>query len=92
MPLATLCVNLVGCFLIGLFSAMPVRLPGMGKHLSLLLTVGICGGFTTFSTFSNETLIMFRGGQPLLALAYIGANVVAGLLLVYLGVCASRLL
>lgn len=92
MPLATLCVNLVGCFLIGFFSAMPMRFPGMSKHVSLLLTVGLCGGFTTFSTFSNETLIMLRSGQPLLALAYIGANVVAGLLLVYLGICASRLL
>lgn len=92
MPLATLCVNLLGCFLIGFFSSIPVRFPEINRHLCLLLTVGLCGGFTTFSTFSNESLIMMRSGQLMFALAYIGANVIFGLLLVYLGICASRLL
>jgi len=58
-PLATLCVNILGSFLIGFLSAWVARTI-LTNDLRLLLVVGLCGGFTTFSTFSNEGLQRFR--------------------------------
>lgn len=73
-PLGTFAVNVVGCFLIGLLGAWIVR-HSLSPDLRLLLVVGLCGGFTTFSTFSNEALGLMRSGQPLLCFAYIVASV-----------------
>lgn len=78
---ATVTVNVVGSFLIGLL----MSLCGQGTML-LMLTVGLCGGFTTFSTFSSQSLSLFQNGRPLLALAYIFGTLVFCLLAVWLGV------
>lgn len=78
-PWSTLLVNVVGSFCIGLFYAMSDRL-----HLSVetrtLFTAGLCGGFTTFSTFSNDTLELLRHGQWTLAMLYIVPSIVLGVL------------
>lgn len=83
-PYGTLAVNIAGCFLIGLFGAASSRF-GWPEEVRLILTVGICGGFTTFSTFSNECLAMMRGGDWLSAVGYVAASAVLGLAAVYLG-------
>lgn len=83
-PVGTLVVNILGCLLIGVFYGMAER-HGMGSQLKLLLTVGFCGGFTTFSTFMNENLTLLRSGQLLMAAAYAGASVALGLLAVWAG-------
>lgn len=83
-PAGTLVVNVLGCLLIGVFYGMAER-HGMGGELKLLLTVGFCGGFTTFSTFMNENLALLRSDQFLLAAAYAGASVALGLLAVWAG-------
>ena len=88
IPLATLAVNLVGCFLIGLL----IGLCSDTSHLRLLFITGFCGGFTTFSTFTAESYSMFREGSYGLALLYIAGSVLIGLLALWLGLFLSRLL
>lgn len=78
---ATVTVNIVGSFLIGLLMSVCGQ-----STLLLLLTVGLCGGFTTFSTFSSQSLALFQNGQTMLALAYIFGTLVFCLLAVWLGV------
>jgi len=84
-PWATLLVNLLGCFLIGLFWGAFSKTAGEGGNLALFLTVGLCGGFTTFSTFSKEALILLQGGNVWGFLGYVAVSVVAGVALVALG-------
>ena len=76
-PWATLGVNVAGSFLIGLFYALSARL-GLSEETRLFLTTGLCGGFTTFSTFSHEGLGMLRQGSYLPFLAYVTASVALG--------------
>lgn len=91
-PLATLTINIVGSFLIGLFSGWLARLAGgaNAETLRLVLVVGFCGGFTTFSTFSNETVRLIESSHYLAAAGYILVSVLAGLLAVFLGSLLSR--
>ena len=90
-PWATLTVNVVGSFLIGLLSGLVSRHFGEnGESVRLFAVVGFCGGFTTFSTFSNETFRMIEGSQWLSAAVYVGVSVLAGLAAVFLGYVVSK--
>ncbi|MFV0544594.1 MAG: fluoride efflux transporter CrcB [Bacteroides sp.] len=84
----TFCVNIIGCLLIGLFYSLSERF-NLSLELRLLLTVGLCGGFTTFSTFSNDGLSLieghFYGTFILYTLLSIGLGLVAVLAGGYLG-------
>jgi CrcB protein len=74
-PFGTLVVNLVGCVLVGLL--MKLFLHAQTEQLlKTALVVGFCGGFTTFSTFSNETIGLFAGGEYGRAFIYIVASLV----------------
>ena len=78
LPLGTLAVNVLGCFAIGIISAALSR-NGMGSDTwRLFLSVGFCGGFTTFSTFSNETFQLLSSGHVATALAYVASSIVIG--------------
>ena len=84
-PWATLVVNLVGCFLIGLLWGVFSKNGTEGSNWALFLTVGLCGGFTTFSTFSKEALVMLQGGNVWGFAGYVAISVIAGIALVALG-------
>jgi fluoride exporter len=82
-PFGTLFVNISGCFLIGVLYALTARnnlTPGWG----LFLITGICGGYTTFSTFSYESLSLLRNGDLFYGTAYISASVILGILATFL--------
>jgi CrcB protein len=84
-PFGTLVVNLIGCFVIGFLSQLAEARGAFTSDSRALVFVGILGGFTTFSSFGNDTINLLRDGETFNALANVGANVILGLLLVWLG-------
>lgn len=91
-PSGTLVVNVLGSFVIGLVMALSLERGAIHDDLRILLTTGFCGGFTTMSTFSYETLALLRDGEQLLALGNVGGTLVASLAAVWLGSLVARLL
>jgi CrcB protein len=83
-PYATLAVNVIGCFGIGLVLPTIDRAVALPPDLRLLIVVGFLGGFTTFSAFGNETIALVRAGGTV-ALLNVAANVLLGLAAVVLG-------
>lgn len=88
-PYGTLVVNLGGSFLIGLLWGL-FEFFNLSSNLRTFLFIGILGGFTTFSSYSLETLNLFREGDLKLGIANIAANNILGLLLVFLGFAAAK--
>ena len=84
-PYGTLAVNLVGCLVIGFLSRLAGSRGIFTAETRALVFVGVLGGFTPFSTFSNETLNLLRDGQWLPALANVAAHLLLGLAAVWLG-------
>lgn len=93
-PWSTFAVNILGCFLIGLFYGIFDRhAPStfLSPELRLLLTVGFCGGFTTFSTFINENYLLFQSSNLHIVAAYVAASVIAGFIMLYAGYTVCRI-
>ena len=90
-PWGTLAVNLLGCFIIGFIYGLIDRGFSLSAGMKLFLTVGFCGGFTTFSTFMHENYLLFGGGNPILFISYMAVSVIFGLLLVYSGFYLSSI-
>ena len=84
-PYGTLTVNLIGCFVIGFLGQLTETRGIFTPETRLLVFIGLLGGFTTFSSFGNDTLNLARSGQMFNALGNVAANVIFGLLLVWLG-------
>ena len=84
-PYGTLTVNLIGCFVIGFLGELAEARGIFASETRLLVFIGLLGGFTTFSSFGNDTLNLARSGQMLNALTNVAVNVIFGLLLVWLG-------
>lgn len=82
-PIKTLLINIVGSFLIGLISALAVKNKNISEQIVLLLKVGICGGFTTFSTFAYESADLLKNGHTAVALAYVCTSIILGVLAVF---------
>ena len=91
-PVNTLLINLIGAFVIGVVASAGSRYGAENSGLVLFLKVGLCGGFTTFSTFSLEGLALVQTGHFLIFMAYAVSSVVLCLLAVWLGYTAAALL
>lgn len=84
-PYGTLTVNLIGCFVIGFLGQLAEARGVFASETRLLVFIGVLGGFTTFSSFGNDTLNLARSGQMFNALINVAVNVIFGLLLVWSG-------
>ncbi len=75
-PIKTFCINVAGAFLIGVIVAVSQKHSAIDPRLLLFLKVGVCGGFTTFSTFALETFDLIKAGSAVTAVLYIVLSVV----------------
>ncbi|MBO6536346.1 MAG: fluoride efflux transporter CrcB [Balneolaceae bacterium] len=91
-PIGIFVVNILGCLLIGFLAGLFELKSWMNVELRLFVFVGLLGGFTTFSTFANDTFLLGKQGEMLAALINSGGQVLVGLLCVWLGYLLTRLL
>lgn len=91
-PVGTLSINIVGSFFIGIVAEYWAIKSGLPQPIRLFLTTGIAGGFTTFSTFSLETALLWERGQPLAAVAYVAASIVLSIGALFGGLYLVRIL
>jgi CrcB protein len=89
-PVATLAVNVIGSLAMGLLAGWLAR-HGAAEGWRLLLAVGVLGGFTTFSAFSLELVLMLQRGEAGAAFAYAGLSLLLGISALYAGLAAARL-
>ena len=94
LPWGTILINIAGSFVIGLFTALFAGAAGASTpvEIRLFVLVGVCGGYTTFSSFSLQTLTLLQTGQPVRAIVNVVASVVLCLLAVWLGHSAPAVL
>lgn len=90
-PVSTFCVNIIGCFLIGLFYASSLKYVSVPAEWRLFLTTGFCGGFTTFSAFAYENIMLLQQGNTTLFILYTIASFVLSLLAVLAGINIIKL-
>lgn len=90
-PFGTFFVNISGCFLIGLIYGLSERDSLFSPGWKMFLTVGFCGGFTTFSTFANENLAMLRDGDIFHFMLYTGLSVFLGIAATFSGVLITKI-
>ena len=91
-PWATLLVNLTGCLIIGLLLGLFSKTSNEGSSWQLFLTVGFCGGFTTFSTFANESFQMLQNGNIAGFIAYVTTSIFVGIALIALSFWLVKIL
>lgn len=90
-PLATLTVNIVGSLLMGLLVGALARfMPAWQAEARLFAAVGVLGGFTTFSSFSLDTIVLIERGELPLAILYVALSVVVCVIGLYLGLLITR--
>lgn len=92
IPVGTLLVNVAGSLLIGILMGLSERSTIISAEARMFLMVGLCGGFTTFSSFTMENLTLVHNGQLLAVLIYTGLSLLLGFFAVYLGYALTNLL
>ena len=91
-PFGTLGVNALGSFIVGVVMALSLERGTLPPNARIFLAIGLCGGFTTMSTFSYETMALLRDGQAILGLGNVAATLIACLVAVWLGQVIGRIL
>ncbi len=91
LPYGTLTVNITGCLLIGILAGLFEHRNLLGSETRTLLLVGVLGGFTTFSTFGNETVDLLKDGKSIAAFSNVALHVCLGLVAVWVGYSAAEL-
>lgn len=89
-PVGTLLINITGSFLLGLIYRYAADSIAITPEVRAMLTIGLCGGYTTFSTFSYESVRLMEDGQMGRALLYVGLSVLLCLAGTVLGIVAGR--
>ena len=89
-PSGTLLINITGSFLLGFILRYGVETTTLTPEVRAFLTVGFCGGYTTFSTFSYETIALAEDGQWTRAALYVGLSVGLSLVATFAGIVAAR--
>ena len=84
IPWGTFIANVVACFILGIILQYELK-HGMKVSHKLLFATGFCGGFSTFSTFSAEIMVLFQRGQVGVGLSYVGISLLLGVLAIYIG-------
>jgi CrcB protein len=92
IPVGTLSVNIAGSFVIGFLTGISIKSELLSPAWRLFLMVGICGGFTTFSSFTNENLMLLHNGQFFSVFLYTGLSILLGFAAVYLGYTLTNLM
>jgi len=92
IPIGTLTVNVVGSLLIGFLIGISEKSPILTVEWRMFLMVGLCGGFTTFSSFTGENLVLLKNGQILPMLLYTALSIFLGFTAVYLGYISTKLM
>jgi CrcB protein len=92
IPIGTLSVNVLGSYIIGFLTGISEKSELISLEWRLFLMVGICGGFTTFSTFTNENLMLMHNGQFTAVFLYTGLSILLGFTAVYLGYSTTNLI
>ena len=92
IPVGTLLVNITGSFIIGLLTGISEKSDLLSLEWRLFLMVGLCGGFTTFSSFTNENLMLLHNGLFLSILLYTGLSIFLGFIAVFFGYALTSLL
>ena len=85
IPIGTILVNLIGCFLIGLLSGYFTQKLGDQTQLFFFLTIGVLGGFTTFSAIAMDSQVFIENGEYLKMLTYISVQAILGIALCLIG-------
>ena len=91
-PYPTLVTNLIGCLLIGLALGWSIKNSNSDSSLAIMFTIGFCGGFTTFSSFSQESLVLINNSHNNYLFFYVLSSVLIGILSVFIGLKISKYL
>lgn len=91
-PFGTLAVNVLGCFALGVVYALAAKNQLLSAEARLFLATGLCGGFTTFSSFMSDNVSMLQDGELVHTLVYVGISLVAGFAAMLLGAFLTKTL